>query len=105
MIGQIGHEKERRRRTGGEHATFVCCDLTPSNVTISSGQQDGTGGIEGRVKGWEIGHGEHRSAVPKQHLEMLSEPLQSHLLPTLVVAPYPGQAVDEDKARRVQGII
>ena len=35
---------------------------------------------------------------------MLSETLQSHFLPTLIVSSYLGQAVDEDKARRVQGI-
>jgi hypothetical protein len=36
---------------------------------------------------------------------MLSDPLQSRFLPTLVISSYLGAAVDEDKARRVQGIL
>jgi hypothetical protein len=35
---------------------------------------------------------------------MLSEPLQSHSLLTLVVASYLGAVVYKDEARRVQGI-
>jgi hypothetical protein len=42
--------------------------------------------------------------VLEQHLEMLSEMLKSSLLPTFVVSSYLRQSVDEDKARRVQGV-
>ena len=99
MIGQIGQEKKRRRRAGGEHTAFVRRDLPTTNESIPRSQQEGAAGVQGRIDRWEVRQGEHRSAFLDQYLEMDSEPLQSRCLLTFIVASYLGAAVYEDEAR------